>query len=461
MRRKRRKEQGISHLSTSDNMKKTRAEKAFPAIYARVAKTLPGSKAVRMLRDKAMADFKTSGLPGRGVEAWKYTNLRQLMTDSYPPATPASGGVLMNTNEAASHGVFSTLERATMVFVDGHYRPELSDISPIENEVEISTLAEALNAEDPMALDTLVMEGETDPLANLNLAMMRDGALIRVKDGVKVSLPLHFVHINLTGASCANTTRHIVHVGAGASLKIFQTHAGSEKATYFTNTVFIAQIADKGALTRVKVQGDSLTAFHFGHLQAKLGEAAKLRDFTLNLGGRVTRNEVSIALAGNMADAHVSGAYLLGGKQHCDTSIMMDHQVPECTSTQQFRGVVDETAQGVFQGKVRVAPDAQKSDGRQMVRALLLSERAAHYAKPELEIFADDVQCAHGATAGELDDEAMFFLRARGIPEAQAKALLITAFIGEALDDITDLDIRDRLEELTQNWLDWHSGATS
>ncbi len=451
----------MTHLTTQGNIKKTAAEKAFPALYDKIAPGLPGGKAVRRLRNKAMEDFKASGLPGRGVEAWKYTNLRQLLTDSYPPAVPAGGGVLMNTDEAASHGAFSTLERATMVFVDGHYRPELSDISAIGDKARIMTLAQALETEDTRALDTLVSAADADPLINLTLAMMRDGAMVSIPDGVRIKTPLHFVHINRTGASCANTTRHIVHVGKGAALKIFQTHAGSENATYFTNTLFIAQIGNEGQLTRVKVQGDSLSAFHFGHLRAELGEKAKLRDFTLNLGGHVVRSEVDVALAGNAADAHVSGAYLLSGKQHCDTSIMMDHQRPGGTSQQQFRGVVDDGAQGIFQGKVRVAPDAQKSDGRQMVRALLLSERASHFAKPELEIFADDVQCAHGATAGELDDEALFFLRARGIPEPRAKALLITGFIGEALDDITDLDIRDRLEELTQNWLDRRSGETS
>ncbi|HHK75218.1 MAG TPA: hypothetical protein ENJ57_08645, partial [Rhizobiales bacterium] len=149
-------------MTTMDTIRKTKAEKAFPALYAKLAKSLPGSKAVRMLRDKAMADFKVSGLPGRGVEAWKYTNLHQLLSDSLPPAVPAGSGVLMNTNEAASHGAFSTLERATMVFVDGLYRPELSDISMIENDVEADTLANALNKEDSRVLDTLVSEGDHD-----------------------------------------------------------------------------------------------------------------------------------------------------------------------------------------------------------------------------------------------------------------------------------------------------------
>ena len=168
------------------------------------------------------------------------------------------------------------------------------------------------------------------------------------------------------------------------------------------------------------------------------------------------RNEQGVV--GENGDAHVSGAYFLNGNQHCDTSTRIDHKTPECVSYQQFRGVVDDRAEGVFQGLVRVAPHAQKTDGRQMVRALLLSEGAAHFAKPELEIFADDVQCAHGATAGEIDEDALFFLRARGIPQDQAKALLITAFIGEALDDIENYDIRERLAELASNWMHRQGG---
>ncbi|PLX35201.1 MAG: Fe-S cluster assembly protein SufD, partial [Hyphomicrobiales bacterium] len=254
--------------------------------------------------------------------------------------------------------------------------------------------------------------------------------------------------------------RHLVEVGKNASLTLLETHAAPDgNDEYLASSVVDARVLDGGKLTRIKVQDEAKGAVHYARLLSHLGAEAKLRDFTLTLGGGIVRNEASVDFGGTQGDAHVSGAYFLNGRQHCDSSVRIDHRVPECVSSQQFRGVVDGRAEGVFQGLVRVAPHAQKTDGRQMVRALLLSEGAAHFAKPELEIFADDVQCAHGATAGEIDGEALFFLRARGIPEQQAKALLITAFIGEALDDIEDDEIRERLAMLSSQWLASQEGA--
>ncbi len=436
------------------NLKKTAAEEAFAAHYESASGELPGGAKMQALRGAAMRAFAASGLPHRRVEAWKYTNLRQLLKDAYPPCAPGSTGVFMDIGEAAAHSAFANIRRAVMVFVDGHYRAELSNISPIEKSVEINTLRKALEDNDPLVLKAFDEEPHTNPMINLNLAMMSDGALICVGDGADIKTPLHLVHISSAAASCTSTIRHLVHIGAGASLNIIETHAGTSDTACFSNIVMNIKVKENGRFTRIKVQDCSRDAFHFSHMAAIIGKGANLRDFTLTLGSHLARNEADIILAGKSANAHVSGAYLLGGKQHSDNWVRIEHRAPECSSDQQFRGVIDDAAQGIFQGIIKVAPDAQKTDGRQMIRALLLSERAAQFSKPELEIFADDVQCAHGATIGELDDEALFFLRARGIPEAEAKALLISGFIGEALDDVIDVNIRERLDGLTAAWLE-------
>ncbi len=445
-------------MSSLISLRKTAAEEALAAHYKEAASSLPGSARMRILRDAAMKAFEASGLPHRRVEAWKYTNLRQLLLKAHPPCLPGSGGVLMDIGEAAAHGVFVNMQRAVMVFVNGHYRAELSDISPIEGEVEINTLKTALDNDEQLVYEAFDEPPHSNPMINLNLAMMSDGVLICVGDGVNIKTPLHLVHINSAAAACTSTVRHLVHIGAGASLNIIETHAGASDTAYLSNNVMNVRVKENGRFVRTKVQDDAGDAFHFSHMGAIVGQGAVLRDFTLTLGAHLARGEADIVLAGKSADTHVSGAYLLGGKQHCDSWVRIEHRAPECTSDQQFRGVIDDAAQGIFQGIIKVAPDAQKTDGRQMVRALLLSQRAAQFSKPELEIFADDVQCAHGATIGELDDEALFFLRARGIPEMQAKSLLITAFIGEALDDVIDVNIKERLDDLAASWLEQRTG---
>lgn len=439
-------------MSTPTQLKRTEAELAFPAQYRESAGHLPGNADIRALRDKAMAAFELSGLPHRRIEAWKYTNLRQLLNTAYVPAQPMTSGVLMGSDEMA-HAVFASLKRTLLVFINGNFKPKLSSLDGLEDGLEITTLHEALQAGQPEVTRALSAAPDDNPMLNLNTAMMRDGAVIRVRDGAKITQPLHLVHIN-SGQGHASTLRHLVQLGTNAALTLLETHAApSGNGDYLTNNVLDVQVKVGGCLTRIKVQDEDSGAVHYARLLVNLAAGAKLRDFTLSLGGRITRNEVSVDFAGTDGDAHVSGAYFLNERQHCDTSVRIDHNVPECVSYQQFRGVMDDRAEGVFQGLVRVAPQAQKSDGRQMVRALLLSENAAHFAKPELEIFADDVQCAHGATTGELDQESLFFLRARGIPLDQAKALMVSAFIGEALDDIEDFEIRQRLAGLSSHWL--------
>ena len=446
-------------MTSPTTLKRTEAELAFPEQYREIATALPGNADIRACREKAITAFETSGLPHRRVEAWKYTNLRQLLTASYTPAEQAQGGVMLSSDETAAHAVFATLERNILVFINGHFKPELSDMAGLEDGIEITTLYDALEAGLPEVTQAIEGTPDDNPMLNLNTALMRDGAVINVKNGIEINRPVHLVHIN-SNRGQASTLRHLVQVGEGASLTLLETHAApSGGDEYLANSVIDAKVLQGGRLSRVKVQDEADSAIHYSRLLANVAADGRLRDFTLTLGGKIVRNEASVDFSGENADAHVSGAYFLSGRQHCDTSVKINHKTPECVSYQQFRGVVDDRAEGVFQGLVRVAPHAQKTDGRQMVRALLLSEGAGHFAKPELEIFADDVQCAHGATAGELDEDALFFLRARGIPEAEAKALLITAFIGEAIDDVEDFSIRERLAELSGNWLGRKDGA--
>ena len=197
-------------------------------------------------------------------------------------------------------------------------------------------------------------------------------------------------------------------------------------------------------------------ACHLSNLKGDLAEDSRLQDFTLTMGGATTRQQGFITFNGEHASAAVSGAYMLGGRQHADTRLVVDHAVPNCTSRELFKCVMDGDARGIFQGKVIVRQDAQKTDGKQSSHALLLSPTAEFDAKPELEIYADDVVCGHGATSGELDETLLFYLRARGIPEAKAKSMLIAAFVAESFDDVANDDVREQLGALSDSWLAEH-----
>jgi Fe-S cluster assembly protein SufD len=243
-------------------------------------------------------------------------------------------------------------------------------------------------------------------------------------------------------------TRNRIEVAPGASATILETHIGS--GDYLNNSVTSISIGKGARLDRVKVEMESPQAVHLAHAQVTLEAKAVLRDFTFTTGARLNRQNGSYTFAGENADARISGSYLLDGRQHADTRLVIDHAVPHCTSRELFKCVLDGNARGIFQGKVIVRRGAQKTDGKQSSNALLLSETAEFDAKPELEIFADDVVCGHGATAGDLDHDHLFYMRARGIPEPQARALLVAAFVEEAFAAIENEDVKAVLARMVE-----------
>ena len=271
----------------------------------------------------------------------------------------------------------------------------------------------------------------------------RDGVCLRVRKGVKLDKPLHLLFIAADAG--ASHTRNLVLLEEGAEATIFENHVGNVAS--FSDIVTDVALDDSARLSHIKLQDEAAEAVHLATMRARLGAEAYLSSFTLTLGCGVSRGQNFVRFAGEGAEAHVNGAYALRAKQHADQFCVIDHAVPRCASNTVFKGVLDGSSEGVFQGKVIVRPQAQKTDGRQMTQALLLSRDAAMNAKPELEIYADDVQCAHGSTVGELSKDAIFYLRSRGIPEAEARRLLVLAF----LDDVIDLAPHDEAREVLRN----------
>ena len=372
-------------------------------------------------------------LPHRRMEDWKWTDLRTLIDKPYPPrmaveAKPADVELLLKSSPFA--GVAAT----RMVFVNGHF------------DAAHSKLANG-------AVDSRVTASE--PVLHMNEAFATDGARIILSGSVDLPVEILFLSTNAPPRTVA--TRNVIEVEAGASATLIETHIG--EGSYLANSVTEIRIGDDARLDRVKAECESAQATHLAHAHVTLGANAVFRDFTLTTGARLNRQNGTLEFVGENTDAKVSGAYLLAGKQHADTRLVVDHAVPNCSSRELFKCVMDDHARGIFQGKVIVRPHAQKTDGKQSSHALLLSETAEFDAKPELEIFADDVACGHGATSGDLDHDHLFYLRSRGIPERDAKSMLIAAFVGEAFDTVAHDGIREALEHFAQNWLTEHRGG--
>jgi Fe-S cluster assembly protein SufD len=281
----------------------------------------------------------------------------------------------------------------------------------------------------------------------LNTMLAEDGAALRVPAGVDAGV-VRLLSLS-TGAVAAHP-RHFIHLAEGARLVLLDIALGD--GTYLHNPVTEVHVAAGAHLAHVRLQDESLAAFHLATIYAEVAERGMYDSFTLALGARVSRAEFHARLAGAGAVVHLNGAQLLGGTQHADFTSVVHHAKPNGTSRQTVKNVLDDRSRGVFQGRIEVARDAQKTDGYQMNQALLLSPDAEIDTKPELEIFADDVKCSHGATIGELDVDQLFYLRSRGIPDSEARSILVRAFLHEALDEVTHDGIRAILEDSVQRW---------
>jgi Fe-S cluster assembly protein SufD len=430
---------------------KTAAETALAANFAAVRRALPGAGAVAALREVAFKRFENEGLPHRRVEEWKYTDLRALMRDAKPLAGVPDAAAKARAKTAG--GMLASIEARRIVFVDGAFVPELSDLADLEAGLAISSMGQALAAGDPQLLARIGRVVPTDDVAvALNTAFMGDGAVIHIAAGAALARPIHLVFFNAGGEGASVFARSLVVVGNGARAMLVESHEGSGE--YQVNSALELVVGDEAHVDHIKITGAGAGALHVSTLMAAIGAHARFNEFLFTSGAAIVRNQLFVRFAGEGTIAHICGASLLRGREHADTTVIADHAAGGCTSREVFKSVLDDEARGVFQGKIIVRPHAQKTDAKMATHALLLSETAEADNKPELEIFADDVQCGHGATSGDLDEDLLFYLRARGIPAKDAQALLIQAFVGEAVEGIEHAGLRDALMEQVVAWLE-------
>ncbi len=394
----------------------------FLARFDALRDSLPGDAGVRAAAAEA---FRATGLPGaergRPIEAWKYTSLRPLADAR--AATSSAPSLPMPTPRADA-----------ITFVDGRYQSGTAPgFTRFADAPDFGRLAQP-SREPLVALNTMFAEDG----AILDIPANTDAGTILLSSLAVTAAPFH--------------PRHAIRLGAGARLTILETAEGNAASLH--NPVTTIEIGAGAHLTHVRLQDEHPTAFHLATIYVDVADDATYDGFTLNLGARLTRTEYHARLSGPRAIAHLNGAQLLTGNQHADFTSVVRHAEPHGTSRQTVKNVLGGRSRGVFQGRIEVARGAQKTDGYQMNQALLLSPDAEIDTKPELEIFADDVKCSHGATIGELDAEQLFFLRARGIPEQEARAMLVRAFLTEALEAVTNDPIRAILEAGVQRWWD-------
>jgi Fe-S cluster assembly protein SufD len=391
---------------------------------------LPGDHAVR---EAAATSFRATGFPTSRNEAWKYTSLRPLADiEFHEPILPVGGGEGLLAR-------LPSLDVPALVFVDGRFRQDLS--ADLPDGIKMIGFARS----------PLFGRAGDEPLAALNTMLAEDGAVITVPEGVDAgTILLASLATDLHGKPVAFHPRHRIRLGRGAALTLLEINAG--EGLYLHNPVMELHVAEDARLTHVRLQNEAIGAFHLATLYVDIAARGTYDGFSLVVGARLSRTEIHARLGGAGAAVHLNGAQLLRGTQHADFTSVIAHDAPGCASRQTVKNVLAGHARGVFQGRIEVARAAQKTDGYQMNQALLLSPTAEMDCKPELRIYADDVKCSHGATIGQLDTEQLFYLRSRGVPEAEARAMLVRAFLAEALDPIQNEAARSVLEAAVEKW---------
>jgi Fe-S cluster assembly protein SufD len=432
---------------------RTPAEQGLIRAFEGARDWLPGWKAERQ---RALDAFAATGLPHRRVEAWKYTDLRAAMQDAAPPA--------LKPNEAEAKVALKGgqplkgIGGLVLSFVNGHH---VASAGSLPAGVTVATLADALTNGHPLLAQIGALKlSQGDTALTLNAAFMTDGAVIHVSKGVSVDEPILLRCVTAGATPVSVASRVLLVVEEGASVTLIESHEGQGGLQHQLNTAAEIRAADGAQVQHVRLGLVSDGAIALSTLTAELGSDTSVTSLNVALKGAITRHQAYARMSGGSSNLRINGATLLRGKQHADSTLVVEHAVePGGESRELFRTIIDDEATGVFQGKIIVQPEAQKTDGRMSSNSVLLGEGATMNNKPELEIFADDVACAHGATCGALDDELLFYLMSRGIPRAEAEALMVESFVGEAIDFIENEQVTDVLHGLVQEWLRARAGS--
>jgi len=425
----------------------------FEDTFARIEPALR-SGAPGWLHDARLAaldSFKTQGFPTLRDEQWRFTRTRPIaardfaLVEGYQP-----NGV---SAEKLQQLTFDDKGGPRIVIADGHFAPDLSRLGKLPEGVRVRSLREAI-ASDGGEVERYLGRGAdsaANPFVALNTAFLNDGAFVQIADGVEMDAPIHLVFLSRADGA-ASHPRALVVAGRNARAVLVESYAGTG-ADYFTNAVTEIVCGENASVTHCRVQREAQSAFHVATQHALLAANSRFSTENVSLGGALVRNDVSAHLDGEGIDARLDGLYLADGARHVDNHTFIRHAKPHCHSFELYKGVLTGKSRGVFNGKIFVDPDAQKTDAKQENNCILLSDGARINTNPQLEIFADDVKCTHGATVGQLDETAVFYMRSRGVPHARARSILVYAFAAQVLERIAVEPVRERLESDLFEWL--------
>ncbi|HLY74582.1 MAG TPA: Fe-S cluster assembly protein SufD [Planctomycetota bacterium] len=407
---------------------------SYLADFERTGKSLPGFPEIRR---KAIEKFAERGFPTGREESWRFTDVTPI---AEIPFKPAVGTANPNQFSGLANGA---LKACQITFVDGRFAPSFSSLD-LPSGVGVTSVGEILKTA-PGAIAPLLQIPD-DSFAALNTAFFRDGAAIRIADGVQVERPIHVLCLSsLHGEPYILHPRTVISVGEGSRATVVMSFLGPSGGTYFLNAVTTVLLDPASSLDLTKVQRESQQAYHIEKLDVRQARSASFTHHSISLGARIARNDFAVALEGEGAECSLFGLYEVAGAQHVDHHTSIDHLRPHCTSRELYKGVLDGRARAVFDGRIMVRPGAQKTSAVQTNKNLLLSKEALVHTKPQLEIFANDVKCKHGATIGQLDEGVLFYLRSRGIGLAEARRLLVHAFAGEIVDTVKTDAVRSQV----------------
>ena len=414
----------------------TVAETQLIEAYTNQIGELPGNGDVLVARDRLFDDLKRAGLPTRRIEAWHYTDLKTLLR-GVPALDPS----------ATASAVAPIVAGATVLsLVQGR-----AELGAVPDGIRAVAYRDSLT--DGSAAGLLFARDADDTIGRLNGSFVRDGIELSVEDGAVIDAPIELQSVHASGPV---HMRFPARFGKGSRVSVVERHLSNGAGSAIVSSVADLRIGDGADVTWIVVQTQGAEDTHLGQIKVELGADAQFRLFVVNAGGKLVRQEIHLRTAGEGSDFKLRAVNLLGAETHTDVTMTLGHDVPNTTSTEIVRNVVFDRARGVFQGMIRVAPDAQKTDARMACNTLLMSDDGEFSVKPELEIFADDVQCAHGATVTDIDHNHLYYLMARGIPEKKARGLLINAFVAEVVEELEDEALVEALEGIITDWLDNH-----
>ncbi len=408
-----------------------------------------GNSWLMPVREEAIARFAELGIPDLKDEEWRNTNLAPLSKAAFSPSTVLE----------LSSGQAKELERyrvdsnavAQLVFYNGCYQAAHSTIGDLPKGVRVGSLAELICNEPDTVKEHLgkQISFQTNPFIGLNTAFLEDGAFISVPRGVVVERTIELLFVS-GGGNTVSFPRNLIVAGENSQVRIIESYVGLDDSAYFTNSVSEVVAEQNAVVDHYKIQREGLNAFHFSNFGVRQQRSSNFSTHSILIGGRLVRNDISSLLNDEDGECTINGLYMPCGEQHIDNHTFIDHAKPHCRSHELYKGILDDSASGVFNGRIMVREDAQKTDAVQANHSLLLNKKAKINTRPQLEIFADDVKCTHGATIGELDDNAIFYLRSRGIPEEQARALIISAFVTEVVDEMRCETVRHYVQGIVE-----------